>query len=91
VATSGDSQLVVRGQLAGRTVQATWWRGTVVGDALLITAAQMVVAGGVRLEDDGTIVQATFATMRGAILAFTRALEKIDAVQISPPSESIPL
>jgi len=84
---SSGEELVIRGRLDGRAVGATWTDGHVIGDAVLIVAANVVATSGITVEQDGTTYEASFRTVQGAAIALMRALDEIESVRISAPAE----
>jgi hypothetical protein len=86
-AASSGEMVHVKGRLGGFQVEATWVNRTVTGDALLIVAARLVIAGRVTAYDENVETRASFATLGGAVIALCRALDGIDVVTVThgPP------
>jgi len=86
---SSGEQVVVEGRLGGRTVSATWYDGNVIGDAILVVAAQLVAASGLNVFDGTAMVGASLRTLPGAVIALMRPLDDIESVCISTPSRGV--
>jgi hypothetical protein len=76
----------IEGTLAGSRVGATWWNGSVTGDQFLVVAAQLVIACGVTVQDDGREVRASFDTLGGAAIALIHALDEVHRAKVTIPS-----
>jgi hypothetical protein len=86
VAGSTDAMFSVEGTLAGRRVGATWWKGSVTGDQFLVVAAQVVIAFGVTVQDQGCEIRASFNDLGGAAIALIHALDEVHEAKVTLPS-----
>jgi hypothetical protein len=83
VVTRDDGSFEIRGVFAGRQVTATWTEGRLSAEPDLLAMARAVAeVGDTHISPEGIVVAASLDTLAGAVIAISRALDRLDGATV---------